>query len=68
MEYGSFKSSAIFSLVTIVFIGYGDGERFFQYRDHRDQGMYRQETGSLAVHNKLEAEVNAFLSETLLVG
>lgn len=56
MEYGSFKSSAIFSLVTIVFIGYGDGERFFQYRDHRDQGMYRQETGSLAVHNKLEAE------------
>ena len=57
MEYGSYKSSAIFSLITLVFIGLGDGERFFQYRDHRDQEMFDQEKESLAVHNKLEAEV-----------
>lgn len=56
MEYGCFKSSAILSVITIVFIGLGDGERFYQYRDHRDQGMFAKQTGSLAVHNKLEAE------------
>ena len=65
MEYGSLKTSAIFSLVTIVFISYGDGERFFQYRDQRDQGMYTRESGSLAVHNKLEAEVGAYTIEVL---
>lgn len=56
MEYGCCKLSVILFYITIVFIGLGDGERFFQYRDHRDQGMYDKQTGSLAVHNKLEAE------------
>ena len=60
MEHGSYKSLAIFSVITIMFVGSGDGERFFQYRDHRDQGMFDRERGSVAVHNKLEAEVRLF--------
>ena len=66
MEYGCCKLSVILFYITIVFIGLGDGERFFQYRDHRDQGMYDKQTGSLAVHNKLEAEVS-YLLYTLLI-
>ena len=44
-----------------VMLRLGVGERFFQYRDHRDQRMYEQEAAVMSVHNKLEAEVGILL-------
>ncbi|KAL4232259.1 Matrix metallopeptidase 21 [Mactra antiquata] len=40
----------------LTIVGTVFGERFFQYRDHRDQRMYERDSNTLQVHNKLEAE------------
>lgn len=47
----------LLGLVTMVI-----GERFFQYRDHRDQLLYDNQKASLSVHNKIEAEVSGISS------
>lgn len=39
-----------------VFLGPGFGEKFFQYRDHRDQRIYDHQKHFVSVHNKMEAE------------
>ncbi|XP_045190503.1 matrix metallopeptidase-21-like [Mercenaria mercenaria] len=39
-----------------VLLGSSLGEKFYQYRDHRDQAMYERHKSSLSVHNKIEAE------------
>lgn len=43
--------------VISVLVRPGGGERFFQYRDHRDQRLYERHATTMSVHNKLEAEV-----------
>ena len=66
MDGGIYRTMAYvwcYSITAICFVSLmvrpAGSERFFQYRDHRDQRRF-EHMGALSVHNKREAEVGVF--------
>jgi len=52
----------VLSLVVLTAVRETGAEKFFQYRDHRDQLMYEKDRHTLSVHNKMEAEVRLLVT------